>query len=277
MEFPLVIMAAGLGTRFGGNKQLARVGQSGEAFLDFSIQDALAAGFDEVVLIVRSEIEQEMRDHVAVWHPDLLVKYVRQDDFGPPRDKPWGTLHAVLSARQAINRPFAVINADDYYGPSSFKLAAKALNGISPGFSCNIAFSLGNTVPSSGPVSRAIMQVANGKLISIVETGGCERLEDGTLMADGSAVSNDIPVSMNLWCFDPSILDDLAECWEIFYRKQAGDEKSEIQLPTAVGDLITDGRLRVDVVVSPDQWIGITNPGDFQLAKKSCADRSISL
>lgn len=276
MGFSLVIMAAGLGTRFGGDKQLAKVGQSGEAFLDFSIQDALATAFDEVILIVRSDNEQNMRDHVAVWHPDLSVKYVRQDDFGPPRDKPWGTVHAVLSARQTINRPFAVINADDYYGPSSFKLAAKALNSIVPGISCNVVFSLGNTVPPSGPVARAIMQVENGKLISIVETDSCERLEDGTLMADGNAVPNNTPVSMNLWCFDTSILDDLAECWEAFYTRHADDGKSEIQLPTAVGDLMADGRLRVDVVASPEQWIGITSPEDYELARKICADRSVS-
>jgi NDP-sugar pyrophosphorylase family protein len=276
MGFSLVIMAAGLGTRFGGDKQLAKVGQSGEAFLDFSIQDALATAFDEVILIVRSDNEQNMRDHVAIWHPDLSVKYVRQDDFGPPRDKPWGTAHAVLSARQTIDGPFAVINADDYYGPSSFKLAAKALNSIAPGVSCNVVFSLGHTVPSSGSVTRAIMQVENGKLIAIVETDGCERLEDGTLMADGNAVANNTPVSMNLWCFDTSILDDLAESWEAFYTRHADDGKSEIQLPTVVGDLMADGRLRVDVVASPEQWIGITNPEDYELAKKTRADRSVS-
>jgi len=276
MGFSLVIMAAGLGTRFGGDKQLAKVGQSGEAFLDFSIQDALAAAFDEVILIVRSDNEQNMRDHVSVWHPDLSVKYVRQDNFGPPRDNPWGTVHAVLSARQTINRPFAVINADDYYGPSSFKLAAKALNSIVPGISCNVVFSLGNTVPPSGPVTRAIMQVEKGRLISIVETDSCERLEDGTLMAGGNAVPNNTPVSMNLWCFDTSILDDLAECWEAFYTRHADDGKSEIQLPTAVGDLMADGRLRVDVVASPEQWIGITNPEDYELARKICADSSLS-
>ena len=276
MGFSLVIMAAGLGTRFGGDKQLAKVGQSGEAFLDFSIQDALAAAFDEVILIVRSDNEQNIRDHVAVWHPDLSVKYVRQDDFGAPRDKPWGTAHAVLSARQTINRPFAVINADDYYGPSSFKLAVKALSSIAPGISCNVVFSLGKTVPPSGSVTRAIMQVDNGKLIAIVETDGCERLEDGTLIADGNAVPNSTPVSMNLWCFDPSILDDLAESWEAFYTRHADDGESEIQLPTVVGDLMADGRLRVEVVASPEQWIGITNPEDYELAKKIHADRSAS-
>jgi len=266
-------MAAGLGSRFGGVKQLAKVGKSGEAFLDFSIRDAAAAEFDEVVMIVRTEIEQDVRDHVSAMHPDLNVKYVRQDDLGPQRDKPWGTVHAVLSASPAINSKFAVINADDYYGASSFKLAADELKGIGSGVCSNVAFELGNTVPARGSVTRGVTAVADGKLTEIVETEGCERLEDGTLMAGGNAVPNSTPVSMNLWCFDQSILDDFQKYWETFLEANVDVPKAEAQLPTAVGELMDNGQLTVNVVSSPEQWIGITNPEDFETAKAALADR----
>ncbi len=141
-------MAAGLGSRFGGVKQLAIVGPSGEAILDYSIRDAQAAGFGPTVLIVRSDIEADVRAHLAEVHgPDADFRFVRQDDFGPARAKPWGTLHAILSASEALDRPFAVINADDYYGAGSFFRAAEDLAHAAPGHATNIAFNLGNTVP----------------------------------------------------------------------------------------------------------------------------------
>ncbi len=266
-------MAAGLGSRFGGVKQLAKVGSNGEAFLDFSIKDALAAGFDEVVMIVRSDIEEDVKEHVSAQHGDLAVKYVRQDDLGPARDKPWGTVHAVLSAEQAATKKFAVINADDYYGASSFKLAAAALDEVEPGICYNIAFELGNTVPQSGAVTRGVCAAANGELTEIVETEGCERLEDGTLMAGGVAVENATPVSMNLWCFDPSIFADFNDRWAAFLEINRDEPKAEVQLPTAVSELMAEGKLVVKVEASPEQWIGITNPEDFEIAKVALADR----
>jgi len=273
VSFSLVIMAAGLGSRFGGVKQLAKVGKSGEAFLDFSIRDALSAEFDEVVMIVRSEIEADVREHVANLHPGLQVRYVRQDDLGPQRDKPWGTVHAVLSAKDAIKGKFAVINADDYYGASSYKLASEALNDLKPGTCANIAFELGNTVPAKGSVTRGVTAVEGGKLTAIVETEGCERLEDGTLMAGGKAVPNDTPVSMNLWCFDGLILNDFEIAWEKFLEDNADDPKAEVQLPTVVSELMNAGKLKVNIIASPEQWIGITNPEDFETAKAALADR----
>ena len=188
-----MIMAAGLGSRFGGVKQLAGVGPDGETILDFSIRDGVAAGFGPIVLIVRSDIEADVRDTVDDRHGGLEVRYVRQDDLGPPRDKPWGTLHALLSARHAIDRPFAAINADDYYGPSSFALAADRLASIEPGVAANVAFEIGHTVPPSGAVTRAVTQVADGHLTAIVETDGCERLTDGRFSAGGEIVPADTP------------------------------------------------------------------------------------
>lgn len=272
-------MAAGLGSRFGGVKQLARVGANEEAILDFSILDARDAGFDNVVLIVRSDIEADVRAHIEAMHgPDKTgmvdrISYVRQDDLGPARAKPWGTLHAVLSAAGAIDRPFCVINADDYYGAESFRLAADQLNGIESGHAGLIAFALGNTVPPAGVVSRGICQVSDGKLTRIEETHDCERRADGVLVAQGGPIAEDTPVSMNMWCFHHNVIDDFRQRWEAFYSAHAAEEKAECLLPTEVGILMAEGRLDVSVVSSPEVWIGITNPDDLALAKAALADR----
>ncbi len=269
----LVIMAAGLGSRFGGVKQLARVGPNEEAFLDFSIKDALAAGFGSVVLIVRTDIEEDVRAHLAEQHPGQDFLMARQDELGPPRDKPWGTLHAVLSAVDLITAPFAVINADDYYGPESFRLAFEQVSGLEAGEAANVAFEMGKTVPPRGAVTRALTAVEDGRLTAIVETDGCERMEDGSLMAAGEHVAEDTPVSMNLWCFGTDALADFQERWDVFFAEHAETPKAEAQLPTVVGELVDAARMVVKVVSSPEQWIGITNPEDFELAKSALADR----
>ncbi len=270
----LVIMAAGLGSRFGGVKQLARVGPSGEAILDFSIKDARTAGFGPIVLIIRREIEDDVRRHLIDQHGTADgFALVRQDDLGPARDKPWGTLHAILSAVDAIEGDFAVINADDYYGPSSFVLAAEALAGLDEAEAANIAFQLGRTVPPRGAVTRALCQVDDGLLSSIVETDGCERLSDGLLVAGGLVVPDETPASMNLWCFRGDVLADFQERWESFLTASAGESKAECQLPTVVGELMKLGRLAVKVDASTEQWIGITNPEDLDLARTALAGR----
>lgn len=266
-------MAAGLGSRFGGVKQLAEVGPRGEAILDFSIADAAAAGFGHTVLIVRTEIEDDVRRHLAARHGDKSIGYVRQDDLGPPREKPWGTLHAILSAADALQGPFAVINADDYYGPSSFELAARCLERAAPGRAANVAFEVGRTVPPTGAVTRAVTEVSGGFLTAIVETDGCERRADGSFSAGGSTVSPETPVSMNLWCFHHSVFADFDERWKSFFAASGHEPKAECQLPTVVGELMAAGRLEVEVVSSTEQWIGITNPEDFELAKAALADR----
>lgn len=271
----LVVMAAGLGSRFGGVKQLARVGSSGEAFLDFAIKEARAAGFGQVVMIVRSDIEADVVDHIRDQHGELPVVYVRQDDLGPPREKPWGTLHAVLSAADVIDHPFAVLNADDYYGPHSYRLAADCIDSLEPGRAAIVAFEIGNTVPPKGEVTRAICRVDDGTLTDIVETEGCRHNGDGTYSAGGRPIPADTPVSMNLFCFHHSVLADFAQQWEEFLSANADSAKAEVLLPSIVRQLIADDRLTVDVVSSPERWIGITNPDDFELAKDAFADYRI--
>ncbi len=270
----LVIMAAGLGSRFGGVKQLARVGPGDEAILDFSIKDARSAGFGTVVLIVRSEIEDDVRAHLDEQHPGAdFFRLVRQDDLGPDRDKPWGTLHAVLSAASELTGDFAVINADDYYGPASFVLAAQAIADLEQRQAANIAFEMGKTVPPKGAVTRALCEVADGRLTAIVETDGCERLDDGRLQAAGEIVAEETPVSMNLWCFRADVMPDFSERWTDFFAAHADEEKAECQLPTVVGELMTAKRLDVLVRSSSEQWIGITNPDDLALARAALAGR----
>ncbi len=266
-------MAAGLGSRFGGVKQLARVGPNGEAFLDFSINDAIAAGFGSVVLIVRTEIEADVREHMEEQHSGMNIAYVCQDHLGPPRAKPWGTTHAVLSAAAAVYAPFAVINADDYYGPDTFGLAAAQLAASEPGRAANVAFELGKTVPPRGAVTRAVVQIDGDHFTGLVETEGCERRADGTLVAGDHQVSDDTPVSMNFWCFDPTVIELLQSEWEKFLAEHRYEPKAEAQLPTMVNDLIASGDLTVGVVRSPERWIGITNPEDLDLAIDALASR----
>lgn len=270
----LIIMAAGLGSRFGGVKQLARVGPKHEAFLDLSIKDALAAGYGDIVLIVRSDIEDDVRAHIASQHDQPPIRYVRQDDLGPARAKPWGTLHAVLSAAKVIDRPCTVINADDYYGPQSFVLGLECTDRLRPGRAANVAFEIGNTVPPRGSVTRAVTEVEDGWLTAIVETEECQRLPDGTFSAGGRTVPPTTPVSMNFWCFHDSIMGDFQRQWDRFLSDHADDAKAEIQLPTVVGYLLAEDRLTVEVVSSPEQWIGITNPEDLELAKAALAGRN---
>ena len=216
-----------------------------------------------------------MRAHIVDQHgEDLPVRYLRQDDLGPERSKPWGTLHAVLSALEALDTSYAVINADDYYGPATFALGRECIARLEPGVAANVAFDLGHTVPPSGSVTRAVTEVVDGKLTAIVETEDCQRLDDGTFSAGGRAVPGDTPVSMNFWCFHPSINADFQERWKAFLAANRNEAKAEAQLPTVIGELMADGRLVVEVVSSPERWIGITNPEDFDLAKSALAVRS---
>ncbi len=253
---------------------MARVGADDEAIIDFSIKDALKAGFGDVILIVRSEIEDDVRAHIESQHgTDLPVTFVRQDDLPPARSKPWGTLHAVLSAADAIERPFAVLNADDYYGPATFAVAYDSVVGLQAGEASSIVFELGKTVPPRGAVSRGVVEVGDGQLIGIVETHDCERLEDGSHQAGGRTVPAETLVSMNFWGFHPSVLADFTERWEHFLEANRDQEKAEAMLPTVVGELMDDDRLSVAVLTSPEQWIGITNPEDLELARTALAER----
>lgn len=277
MELSLVIMAAGLGSRFGGTKQLVEVGPNGEAFLDFAIADGRAAGCTQVVLIIRSDIEADVRAHLERQYDSLEgFVLVRQDDFGPRRDKPWGTAHAVLSAAAVVPGPFIVVNADDYYGPSSFQLAADALAGGADDLGALVAFELQKTLPAEGSVSRGVCAVdETGELSSITETHGISRRDDGVIRSDDPAAEHEDStlVSMNMFGFPHSLFGHLASQWDSFYSEFGGEAKTEYLLPDVVDRLRETGEMRVVVPRSSEEWIGVTNPNDLEPARAKLAHR----
>ncbi len=280
----LVIMAAGLGSRFGGLKQLAPVGPHGEAILDYSASDAVAAGFDHVVLVVRSEIEPEVRRHLdSRWPSVLRVDLVCQDQeasaVGLARRKPLGTAHAVLSCRPVVDGPFAVINADDLYGPGCYRLIVDHFHSPMGSDHALVGFRLSDTVtPGSGPVMRGLCQQdSDSHLVTITETliaiGGTAGAVGGVVGGVGEApVAPDTLVSMNVWAFQPSIFDGLAEAVRGFLAAGQGAGDGEVLLPTVVGDLIAQGRAVVRVLPATDRWIGLTYSDDLSGARATVAE-----
>ena len=271
----LVVMAAGLGSRFGGVKQLAAVGPNGEVILDYTIRDAVDAGVDEVILIVRNDIKADTEDHVRAIHGnDLPLTLVCQDDLGPPRDKPWGTVHAVLSAADAVTSPFILANADDYYGRRSFQIAFDRLEALHSGLGLLVALEVGKTLPAVGAVTRGVCSVNDDLLVAIDETSDLQRRDDGTVGVGptGPAIAGDTPVSMNLWAFDPSIMDALQKRWDDFYRANADEPKAECLLPTEVSVLMRDHGFEVELQSSPETWTGLTNPDDLETVRAQIAE-----
>ena len=260
--FTLVVMAAGLGSRFGGTKQLAQIGPNGEAFLDFAIADAAAAGAERVVLIVRSDIEADVRQHFAARDGlpnDLDVDYVRQDEHGPARPKPWGTAHAVLSAAEAVSGPFVVCNADDYYGPTAYGALAQVIEHMAEDEAWLCGYRLHHTLPTEGTVTRGVCQVDDDRLTAIVEREGISRADN--------AFPQDTIVSMNLWAFPPRFLDDLADGFGRFLEEHRDSPSAEYLLPNAVAAQMKRGVLTVRVVATEETWIGVTNPDDLEIAR----------
>lgn len=276
MDLSLVIMAAGLGSRFGGTKQLVEVGPSGEAFLDFAIKDARAAGCDNIVLIIRTDLADDVRSHLVEQYGSAeSFTLVRQDDFGPRREKPWGTAHAVLSTAAVVGGPFIVVNADDYYGPSSYRLAADAIAGADSATAAVVAFELSRTLPAEGTVSRGVCDAVDGELASITETHGIARGDYGVIRSEDPPreFADDTLVSMNMFAFPHSLFTALASQWEEFYGEFADDPKREYLLPDVVDRLRSEGHLRVRVLHSTEDWIGVTNPNDLDVARSRLADR----
>lgn len=274
MGTTLLVMAAGLGSRFGGTKQLAEVGPNGEAFLDYAVIDALAAGCDDVTIIVRTEIADDVRAHLRSQH-DFAddIRLVMQDEFGPSRAKPWGTAHAVLSAREAVPGDFVVVNADDYYGQSSYQLAVDALQGGDDKTAALVAFELAKTLPTEGAVSRGVCEVEGGLLQAIVETHGIQRNPDGSIASDDPAGTHadSTMVSMNMFAFPTVLFEHLDAQWHEFYAANSEEPKAEYLLPDVVDRLRKTGELRVEVPVSSEQWIGVTNPHDLEPAIEALA------
>lgn len=271
MDKTLVVMAAGMGSRFGGLKQVAAVGPNGEAILDFSVYDAKRAGFTKVVFVIKHAIEEEFKATVGKRvEKQLPVEYVFQEldalpeGFTVPegREKPWGTGHAVLCCKDVVKTPFAVINADDFYGASAYKKVAEGLE-TADGY-CMVGFKLKNTVTENGYVSRGVCTVENGLLKDVDEhtkiDSDCKFVkEDGTV----GQLSPDTVVSMNMWGFTPDLFDYLEVGFKKFLQERGTEMKSEFFLPLLVDELLKSGEKTAKVLVAEDKWYGVTYKEDM--------------
>jgi NDP-sugar pyrophosphorylase family protein len=273
MKPTLLVLAAGMGTRYGGNKQLDEVGPSGETIIDYSIYDAIRAGFGKIVFVIRRDIEEQVRERfVDRLQGKIEVDYVFQEitnlpegvKVAPDRQKPWGTSHAILVTKEKIKEPFGVINADDYYGVDSFRILRDFLvNDKDTNNYCIVGYKLGNTLSDHGHVNRGVCKAGeDGLLRNIVETRQIEKTKDGATAhgPDGKTLhftGNEI-VSMNLWGFKPSCYDFLGKEFRNFINNSGMDLKSELDIPTLVDKFVKNGEITIQVLMSNERWFGVT-------------------
>ena len=274
MSLTLLVLAAGMGSRYGGLKQIDPVGPGGETLLDYSVYDAVRAGFDRVVFIVRGDMEQDFRAAVGSRvERRVAVEYCRQElemvpgwfSIPPERRKPWGTGHAVLAARDAIGGNFAAVNADDFYGAGSYRKLAGHLRQAADGRRGDygmVGFRLRETLSDHGTVARGVCRSRQGLLEQVVELTRIARSGDGAVHTDpqGRArnLSGDELVSMNMWGFTPSIFDHLERSFARFLRERGREDGAEFMIPTLVNDLVAAGQAKVRVLRSSDSWFGVT-------------------
>ena len=277
----LVVMAAGMGSRYGGLKQIDPVGSHGEAILDYSLFDAHEAGFETAVIIIKEAIKKDFMETVGkrLANCPMEIRYAYQEmnkalpqGFAVPegRTKPWGTSHAVLCAREEIgDAPFAVINSDDYYGKQSFREIYKFLSDTTEGCFCMVGYQLGKTVTDNGSVARGVCQTnEEGYLTAIVERTRIEKYENGIhFTVDGENwedLAADTPVSMNMWGYTPAFLEEIAARFPKFIAEEvpANPAKAEMYLPMTVGELLAEGKATVKVLRTADQWFGVTYAAD---------------
>lgn len=285
MGLSLLVLAAGMGSRYGSLKQLDQLGPSGETVMDYSVFDALRSGFDRVIFVIRRDFEEEFKKVIGTRYAGKVkLDYAFQDlddlpgNFKRPegREKPWGTGHAVYAARHLLNEPFAVINADDFYGRDSYAQLAEYLkNPPAPGKvrGCIASFVLSNTLSENGSVSRGICSYdTTGHLVKVVENTKIYRREDGgivSLMDDGSEVklTGDEPVSMNSWGFMPEMVGEIENLFLDFLSARGTELKSEFYLPGVVDTLINAGKAQIDMRFSRDSWFGVTYKEDRPLVQ----------
>ena len=277
----LVIMAAGIGSRFGGGiKQLAPVGPNGEIIMDYSIYDAMEAGFDKVVFVIRKDLEKDFKEVIGNRiEKQIEVAYAYQEIDDIPqkyrekftgRTKPWGTGQAILCCKDVVDSPFLVINADDYYGKDAFREAYSYLTSMEDTGKmqiCMVSFVLKNTLSDNGGVTRGLCQVdAEGMLTGIQETHNIEKDGDKAVIKTGEGtheLNADSPVSMNMWGLSPEFIKILEEGFEEFLENTPQEDlKAEYLLPTIIGNLLSESRLSVKVLKSHDQWFGVTYKED---------------
>lgn len=256
----IVVMAAGMGSRFGGLKQLEPIGPNGEVILDFSVFDAQKAGFNKAVFIIRRDIEKDFRDVVGKRIEKRIdTEYVFQDMENIPagftvpegRTKPWGTGHAIYCCKDTIKTPFAIINADDYYGQGAFKTIYDEISTNSG--TCMVAYKLGNTLTDNGTVARGVCNVENGYLTGITEHTSIDK---------NSGIPLDTPVSMNMWGLMPSIFDKLSETFVDFLGNLQNPLKDEHLIPYVIDQMIKEDGEKVKVLTTTEKWYGVTYKED---------------
>jgi dTDP-glucose pyrophosphorylase len=263
-------MAAGMGSRYGGLKQLDAIGPSGETIIDYSVYDAIKAGFTKVVFIIRKDFEQEFKSKITdKYEGQIQVEFAFQDlndlpdEFTCPesREKPWGTGHAILSARNVINEPFVAINGDDFYGRESFKVVADYYRKGANSFSM-VAFKLDKTLSSFGGVTRGLCTVNDEKLNTVIETADLEKTDYGISSNRDIELDGSEPVSMNVWGFTPILFKYLEEKFVEFLSENGTEMKSEYLIPSVVNELIQSGQETVHVLRSGATWFGVTYKED---------------
>ncbi|HNX26666.1 MAG TPA: sugar phosphate nucleotidyltransferase [Phycisphaerae bacterium] len=282
----LVVMAAGMGSRYGGLKQIDPIGPNGEIIIDYSIYDAMQAGFEKVIFIIRRDIEKDFRDMVGRHiEPIIDTQYVFQQlDMLPAgmnvpenRVKPWGTGHAVLCAKDAVTAPFAVINADDFYGRGSFAAIGNYLKNARDARYYDysmVGYTLKNTVSEFGHVARGCCQVKDDKLASIVERTRIQKFTDGIKYSDDDGttwinISPETIVSMNMWGFTLSFMDELGPRFERFVRDNAANPKAEFFIPLAVNQLMEEDKAAVTVLPCNEKWYGVTYREDKPVVERA--------
>ncbi len=283
MKPTLLVLAAGMGSRYGGLKQMDGLGPNGETIIDYSIYDAVEAGFGKVVYIVREYFKEQMEQLVKEKYSNVkcvdghplefpfvtqeLTKIPARFALNPEREKPWGTAHAVLMAADVINEPFAVINGDDYYGKDSFRILGDWLRAHEgkTGEYCLVGFQLENTLSESGGVSRGICKTAaDGALEDVVEHHKIAREEDGKVYGENSITGEKVEVdgkalcSMNMWGFTPDYFAKSAAIFEKFLEANINELKAEYYIPYAIDNMIKDGTGKTEVLGTPSRWFGVT-------------------
>lgn len=287
MKPTLLILAAGMGSRYGGLKQIDPVGPNGEIIIDYSIHDALRAGFGKLVFVIRHYFEDTFKEKIGSKFDGVVeTAYAYQeldaalDGFELPagREKPWGTGHAVLVGQDVVDGPFAVINADDYYGIDSFKVMADFLSGpeVSPTDYSMVGFELRNTLSEYGDVARGVCHCDEKMYLrDVVERIGVEKHGDGARFFDEDGaeclLSGDEVVSMNLWGFHQSMFGHLSAAFREFLQERGQEQKSEMFIPFVVDDLVKSGRVSVRVLPTHDTWFGVTYREDREIAQRCIA------
>lgn len=282
MKTTLLIMAAGIGSRFGGGiKQLEPVDAQNHIIMDYSVHDAIEAGFNQVIFIIRKDIEEDFKNAIGNRIADICarfdvkVDYAFQDIRDIPgelpegRTKPWGTGQAVLAAKDLIDAPFIVINADDYYGKEGFRAVHEYL--VEGGTSCMAGFVLKNTLSDNGAVTRGVCKMdADSNLTEVAETKNIVKTADGA-QADGVKLDVDSLVSMNMWGLTPDFVDTLEAGFKEFFEKEVPQNplKSEYLIPIYIGELLAEGRMAVKVLRTNDTWYGMTYKEDVAVVRES--------